>query len=304
MIQLNQVRCFVTVAKELHFGRAAERLHMTQPPLSRQIQQLEQALGVLLMERDRRHVKLTPAGLAFLAEAEHLLEVAQTASAAARRAMSGETGLAILGYVPGISCTLLPPLMASISTRFPDVNVDLRELSTSEQIDALRNRRIDLGLMRMPGDTGDFDSALLMREPFIAALPAKHALARQKKITLQKLHHEPMVMYHPAQGGYFYELLVHVFKSAHVTPRYVQYARQTHSLLGLVRAGMGIALLPASSSVLSVPGVVYRPVALPEHAVSEIHLVWRKSESHNQPVIHALCEHILSSSLSDSSLRK
>lgn len=293
MIQINQVRCFVAVARELHFGRAAERLHMTQSPLSRQIQQLEHVLGVLLLERDHRQVRLTAAGKAFLPEADHLLQVAETASMTARRATTGHVGTVSLGYVPGISCTLLPPLVAAISRDFPDVGIDLRELSTHHQMDALRTDRLDLGLVRMPWAAGDFETQCLVREPFIAALPEGHALATREKLLIADLHRQPMLMFHPAQGGYFYELLVRLFESEKVSPRYMQYARQAYSMLGLVSAGMGLALMPASNARLGLAGVVFRPIELPPQAVAELHLIWRKVDPLDGPAVEALRLRIL-----------
>jgi len=298
MLQLNQVRCFVVLARELHFGRAAERLHMTQPPLSRQIQQLEHALGVPLFERNRRQVKLTAAGAAFLPQAEHLLQAADTAALTANRAMQGRLGAVAMGYVPGASCSLLPPLVAEITQALPDVQLDLRELSTNEQIDALRSRSIELGLIRMPFDSGEFATACVLREPFIAAVPQGHALAAKDALQTADLHRMPMVMFHPAQGGYFYELLVRVFHSVGVAPRYVQYVRQTHSLLGLVSGGLGIAVLPASTRRLSLPGVVFRPIELPAHAIAELHVVWRRGEETSRPAMEAVRQLVLAHSFS------
>lgn len=292
MLQLNQLRCFVAVARELHFGRAAERLHMTQPPLSRQIQQLEHALGVSLLERNHRQVRLTPAGKAFLPEADHLLQMAETASLTARRATTGQVGTVRLGYVPGISCTLLPPMVASISRDFPDVNLDLRELSTHHQMDELRADRLDLGLVRLPWASGGFESCCLVREKFIAALPADHGLARRERLCIEDLHQQPMLMFHPAQGGYFYELLVRLFEARRVSPRYMQYARQTYSMLGLVSAGMGLALMPESNARLALAGVVFRPIELPEPVVAELHLIWRPLGSLDSPAIDALRAHL------------
>ncbi|VTU33143.1 Hca operon transcriptional activator [Variovorax sp. PBS-H4] len=293
MIQFSQVRCFVAVAQELHFGRAAKRLHMTQPPLSRQIQQLEHALGVVLLERDRRQVRLTAAGRAFLPEADHLMRVAEAASLTAQRATSGTVGSVRLGYVPGISCTLLPPLVAALSRDFPDVDTDLRELSTHEQVDALRSDRLDLGLVRMPWARGEFDTCCLVREAFIAAVPAGHLLASRERLSIGDLHRQPMLMFHPAQGGYFYELLVRLFESEGVSPRYLQYARQAYSMIGLVSAGMGVALMPTSNAMLGLPGVVFLPIDLPTAPVAELHLIWRKIDPVDAPAVEAIRTRIL-----------
>jgi DNA-binding transcriptional LysR family regulator len=285
MFQFSQIRCFVALATELHFGRAAQRLNMTQPPLSRQLQQLEHALGVRLLERSPHAVRLTPAGQAFLPEAQRLMEVAQSAALAARRAEAGEEGSIALGYVAGASFSVLPQLVAGTSAQLPRVQIVLRDMSSSEQLEALRTGRIDVGIVRPPVSWPDFDSVTLLREPFVAAVPAKHPLARRRRLRLQDLHGQDLVMYEPGQGGRMYELLTSVFHAAGVTPRYVQYVRQTYCMLGLVASGVGLALLQRSAGGLAMDGAVMRPIALPEHAVSELCLVWRRRDVEEKPVI-------------------
>lgn len=285
MLQFSQIRCFVALATELHFGRAAQRLNMTQPPLSRQLQQLEHALGVRLLERGPHAVRLTPAGQAFLPEAQRLLEVAQSAALAARRAETGEEGAIALGYVAGASFSVLPRIVAEAAAQLPRVQIVLRDLSSSEQLEALRTGRIDVGIVRPPVASPDLDSATLLREPFVVALPAKHPLAARRRLRLQDLDAQPLVMYEPGQGGRMYELLTSVFHAAGVTPRYVQYVRQTYCMLGLVASGVGLALLQQSAGCLSMEGTVMRPITLPEHAVSEMCLVWRRKDSEEKPVV-------------------
>jgi DNA-binding transcriptional LysR family regulator len=285
MFQLNQIRCFVAIATELHFGRAAQRLNMTQPPLSRQLQQLEHALGLRLLERGPHAVRLTPAGQAFLPEAQRLLEMAQSAALAARRAETGEEGAIALGYVAGASFSVLPQLVSEASGRLPRVQIVLRDMSSAEQLEALRTGRIDAGIVRPPVALPDVDSLSLLREPFVAALPAAHRLAEREALRLGDLEGEDLVMYEPGQGGRMYELLTSVFHTAGVTPRYVQYVRQTYCMLGLVASGVGLALLQRSATRLSMQGAVMRPIALPEHAVSELCLVWRRKDAEEKPVV-------------------
>ncbi|WP_198320798.1 LysR family transcriptional regulator [Azohydromonas aeria] len=290
MFQFSQIRCFVALATELHFGRAAQRLNMTQPPLSRQLQQLEHALGVRLLERGPHVVRLTPAGQAFLPEAQRLLEVAQSAALAARRAESGEEGNIALGYVAGASFTLLPRIVAAAAAQLPRVQIVLRDMSSSEQLEALRTGRIDVGIVRPPVALPDLDSTTLLREPFVVALPAGHALATRRRLQLRHLDGQPLVMYEPGQGGRMYELLTSVFHAAGVTPRYVQYVRQTYCMLGLVASGIGLALLQRSAGCLSMEGTVMRPIALPAHAVSEMCLVWRRKDVEEKPVVARFTE--------------
>ena len=300
MFQLTQIRCFVVVANELHFGRAAVRLHMTQPPLSRQIQQLEAALGVLLFERTQRSVHLTPAGKAFLPEAEYLLQVSQSAAAVARNAAKGEAGTVALGYVAGASFSFMPRMLAAANAQLPGLNIVLRDLSTAEQFEALRSGRLDVGITRSPADHTDLRSASVMREPFVAALPAGHALTAKRRLTIQDLHRQDLIMYEPGQGGSMYELLSAAFHAAGVAPRYVQHVRQTYSLMGLVGSGIGVALIQASAARLRMPGVVVRPIGLPATAMSELHLAWRAADEAGNPAVERFRQAVLAEALRDS----
>ncbi len=285
MFQLSQIRCFVVLANELHFGRAAVRLHMTQPPLSRQIQQLEAELNVQLFERTQRSVHLTPAGKAFLPEAEYLLEVSQSAASVARRAAAGEAGTVSLGYVSGASFSFMPRIVAAATAQLPGLAIVLRDMSTAEQFEALRSGRLDAGIVRAPADHADLRSASVLREPFVAMLPAAHPLAARQRLTMADLHRQDLIMYEPGQGGLMYELLTAAFHTEQVVPRYVQHVRQTYSLMGLVGSGLGLALVQASAARLSMPGVVVRPIALPADAVSELHLAWRARDEVDNPAV-------------------
>jgi DNA-binding transcriptional LysR family regulator len=288
MFQFSQLRCFSVLAAELHFGRAAVRLNMTQPPLSRQIQQLEHAVGARLFERGPHAVRLTAAGLAFLPEAERLIDAAHAAALTARRAMTGELGTVVLGYVAGASFSVLPRIVACAAVQLPDLQIVLRDMSSSEQLEALRSRRIDVGVVRPPVADRDVASLRLLREPFVAVVPQAHPLAARDRLAVADLQGQALVMYEPGQGGRMHELLSSVFHTAGVVPRVVQQVRQTYSLLGLVASGLGLALLPRSATVLSMPGAVMRPIDLPDHAVSELALVWRRADAEERPAIARL----------------
>ncbi|APW39937.1 hypothetical protein RD110_24285 [Rhodoferax koreense] len=293
MFQLSQIRCFVVLANELHFGRAAVRLHMTQPPLSRQIQQLEAALGVQLLERTQRNVQLTPAGKAFLPEAEYLMQLSQSAASVARRAAQGEAGTVRLGYVAGASFGFMPRIVAAANKQLPGLDIVLRDLSTTEQFEALRSGRLDVGITRSPADHADLRSASVLREPFVAALPAAHPLAARRKLAIEALHGQDLIMYEPGQGGSMYELLTAAFHAARVAPRYVQHVRQTYCLMGLVGSGIGIALIQASAARLRMPGVAVRPIGLPAAAVSEFHLAWRAADEAANPAVERFRQLVL-----------
>ena len=282
MFELAQIRCFVTVAEELHFGRAAARLHMTQPPLSRQIQMLEHTLEVTLFERTSRLVRLTPAGSSFLPEAKRLLRAAEEAAAIAKRTASGEAGLLKIGFTAASAHSYLPALLNACRTRLPAIELFLREMVTSEQIEALETGQLDLGLVRPPVARAEFDSMRVLCEPLAAALPRGHRLTRARTVAIKDFDGEAFVMYSPFESRYFYDLLVTQFARARILPRYVQHLSQIHSILSLVRAGLGAALVPASAAHLRLKDVVMRPVRLRPSKPVELYLVWRRGRQSPQ----------------------
>ncbi|RMX05911.1 LysR family transcriptional regulator [Corticibacter populi] len=288
MFQLSQLRCFVEVAAELHFGRAAERLNMTQPPLSRQIRQLEHALGTALLERTRRSVRLTAAGQAFLPEAQDILHRCAAAAGKARRAVQGEAGRVVLGYSAGANFDFLPRAVAAAQHQLPNVDLELREMVTVEQLEALRGGRIDLGLIRLPADLHGLEMRCVMREPMRLVLPRAHPLARRRRLQLQDLHGEPFIMYSAGDGRYFHEMLQALFHEAGVTPRFIQHVRHTHSMLALANAGIGLALVPASTALLRLNNLVVRDLALPDHVRGEMHMVWRRREAIANPSLERM----------------
>ena len=207
MFDLNQLRSFIAVATELNFRRAASRLNMTQPPLTRQIQLLEHQLGVLLLERTKRLVRLTPAGRAFLPEAESLLQRAQIAALAARRVARGDAGAVAIGFVGGASYALLPRIVNAARVQLPDVDLILKEMNTFEELEALASRRIDAGIIRPIVERRAFEARCVVSEPFILAMPSNHSLTRKRGLSLSMLDGEPVIMYSPSDWQPFYELL-------------------------------------------------------------------------------------------------
>jgi DNA-binding transcriptional LysR family regulator len=278
MFELSQLRCFVAAAEELHFGRAAERLNMTQPPLSRQIQLLERIVGVPLLERTSRIVRLTPAGRTFLPEARRILRLAESATVATRRIASGEAGAVTIGFTAAAGYSFLPQLITAARLRLPGVDLVLREMVTADQLEALASQRIDVGLLRPPVHR-DFDSVCVVREPLLAALPAGHALAAAADapaLTLGDFDRQPFVMYSPYEARYFYDLVAAAFGTAGLAPRYAQHISQIHSILALVRAGLGAALVPEAAANLRFEGVVFRPVRMQPERPVELFLAWRE----------------------------
>jgi DNA-binding transcriptional LysR family regulator len=292
--ELRQLRYFIAVAEELHFGRAAARLHMTQPPLSQTIQALEAALGTPLFARTNRSVALTPAGHALLPEARRLLQQTAALPGLAQRAAAGETGRLSLAFVSTADYSVLPPVLSQFRTAFPQVLIELREATSDLQQDDLLEDRIDAGLLIPPlSDKArvTLDYQPVLTEPLIAALP--HCLpqarlgAGRRPLSLKNLQDLPLIIFprHIAPG--LHDAILACFHEAGLTPRIAQEAIQMQTIVGLVSAGMGIALVPQSVSNLRRPGVEYRPLAGKVPTV-ETGLAWRRNN--RSPVLRAFLE--------------
>lgn len=276
MFELSQLRCFVAVAEELHFGRAALRLNMTQPPLSRQIQLLERILGVVLLDRTSRSVRLTPAGRSFLIEARRILRLAESASLATRRIASGEAGRVAIGFTAASGYSFLPKLVELARERLPSVDLALREMVTGEQIEALLTGRIDLGLIRPPLNRPEFDKLRVMTEPLVAALPSGDPRLDKAVVSLADFDALPMIMYAPEGAGYFHGMLSSMFDAAGVSPQQVQHMSQIHSILALVHARIGAAVVPEAAMRLQFDGVEFRPLDITPARPVELFVAWRR----------------------------
>ncbi|CAN7376247.1 LysR substrate-binding domain-containing protein [Bosea sp. LjRoot90] len=289
MFELSQLRCFVAVAEELHFGRAAVRLNMTQPPLSRQIQILERILDVVLLERSNRTVKLTPAGESFLAEARHLLKLAESAALLAKRVANGKAGSINIGFTATSAYSYVPELVAACRRELPDVEVSLKEMVSGDQLKRLDSGEIDIGLLRPPIPRNGLSAFRVTAEPLIAAVNAGHALARSETIAIEDLAAEPFIMYAPYEARYFHDLLVELFSRAGLVPNYVQHLAQIHSILAMVHSGVGVALVPQAAMNLRFSGVVLRPVNLPKQRPAELFFVSREDNDNPLlPIVAAL----------------
>lgn len=276
---LEQLRGFAAVADELHFGRAAARLKMTQPPLSRQIQKLERAVGAQLLERDNRRVQLTTAGQVFLVEARRLLSLADSAPEVARRVSSGSSGVVRIGFTAASTYGTLGRLLNVLARALPDVGLDLAEMVTREQVAGLLNGEVDLGLARPPFDEEAFGSRLLHREAMLVAAPVGHRLLELgRPVEAADLATEPVIMHSPTQARYFYDLVVGVVPA--VSQNTVHTVSQVLTMLWLVAAGRGVAFVPESAARLPIAGVgfVHLHTAAPQPA--ELHLLWAR-ESKN-----------------------
>ncbi|WP_201783691.1 LysR family transcriptional regulator [Pseudomonas sp. Leaf127] len=273
-MELHQLRCFVMVAEELHFGRAAQRLFMTQPPLSRQIQLLERSLGVQLLDRNNRQVRLTVAGRQFLRDAQHLLAYTEQASDSARRLASGEAGQLVLGFTAVSGYNLIPELLSQAGQALPDIGFELHEMVSSDQTEALAANMIDIGFVRSADPRQGWSYQLASREPLMVVMPTGHPLAERAQLSVSDLVHHPFIMYSAKEGRYFYDCIVGLFATAGVSPRYLYYLKQTHSILGLVRAGLGIAIVPASGRELYMGHLQFRPLA-DASPTADMYMVYR-----------------------------
>jgi DNA-binding transcriptional LysR family regulator len=291
MFELTQLRCFVALAEELHFGRAAARLNMTQPPLSRQLQQLEHVLGAELVQRSSRFVRLTAAGKALLVDARSILRASDEAALTVRKVAQGDGGIVTLGFIPAASYSLLPRLVASIAAEMPDVQLVLKEMVTAAQAEALAMGSIDVGILRMPIDRRGLEAVTVNREPFVVAVPAGRPFAGGRSLTAKDLDRAPLIMYAPIESRYHHDLIASMFRVSGIVPNFVQYAREIHTMLALVSAGIGVALVPEAAGNIAFKGVELKPIALTPKIWSELTLVWRKRGEN--PALRVLTEEVL-----------
>lgn len=289
MFELSQLRCFVATAEELHFGRAAARLNMTQPPLSRQVQLLERILGVTLLERTSRSVRLTAAGRTFLIEARRILRLSESAALATRRVASGDAGRIAVGFTAASGYSFLPHLLNLAQNQLVNIELTLREMVTGEQVEALLTGRIDVGLLRPPVHRMEFNKAQVMAEPLVAALPASDPRLDRAKLQLSDFDGQPLIMYSPEGAGYFHDMLAAMFDEADVSPVFVQHMSQIHSMLALVHAGIGAAIVPRAATRLHFEGVEFRDLETEPADPVELLMVWRKdNENPSVPSMLAL----------------
>lgn len=278
-MDLRHLRYFVAVAEELNFTRAAERLHIAQPPLSIQIRALEDELKVRLFERDKRRVFLTQAGRHFLDRARAILESVDAARLEARNAAHGELGRLAIGYTASsMLSSALPMAIQRFRQAHPQVVLTLHEMTSLDQLDAVHRRALDIGILRRPDV--EIPPGIVVdewyRSPLIAALPRGHALG-SGPLHVADLRDEPLVTYPREAGIGLYWTVLALCAEAGFRPRLAQAAREASTLIGLVAAGVGIALVPADTRCIQLEGVVYQPV-LDKSAVSSLHLTCRSGD--------------------------
>src|SRR5580704_15973695 len=278
MFTLAQLASFVAVAEELHFGRAAARLHLTQPPLSRQIKLLEQEVGVTLLDRTGRMVKVTPAGRVFLAEARRILRLAEESSLAVRRIPTGAGGTLAVGFTAVSVHGYVRSFLRRIVAELPHVDLVLRELVTADQVEAIASGDIDLGFVRPPVIRAGLQSRVVQAERLLLAAPADDPFAtRGRAADVADLDGRALVMYSPVESRYFYELVLGLTVRAQVRPRYGQYVSQVHTMLALVQAGIGLAIVPESATALHPDGVAFIDLADTSSPAVELAATWREN---------------------------
>ncbi|WP_414578747.1 LysR family transcriptional regulator [Anabaena sp. CCY 9402-a] len=276
-MELRHLRYFIAVAEELHFSKAAERLHISQPPLSQQIQQLEVELGVKLFHRKtKRQVQLTEAGKVFLQEAYQLLAQLETAVALTQRAGRGKTGQIRIGFTSLVIYDLLPLILRQFREQFLEVELVLLELTTSQQEQALRDSRIDVGFAHPPLEDDTLSYKCIHRETLMVALSSTHSLAQQEYISVRSLLNEPLIMFPRYLAPGLYDRIMSLFQQGNFSPNISQEAIQMQTIIGLVSAGMGVAIAPSSLQNLQRSGVAYRPI-LDKVPVIETAVIWQQN---------------------------
>lgn len=273
-IELRHLRYFIAVAEELHFGRAAQRLHISQPPLSQQIMQLEAETGAQLFNRTNRSVQLTPAGQQFLQDARAILLQVDQATQRAARLHRGEEGELRIGFTSSAAFIgVMSDALYLFRQRWPSVHVQMQEINTRQQLAPLHEGKLDLGVMRNTPLPADLHHQLLLREPLCAVVHKAHPLAAAERISLQALAREPFVFFDPQVGTALYSEILDLLQRYQIRPYITQEVGEAMTILGLVATGLGVSILPASFSHARLANVVWLPLEEPD-ALSEMWLVW------------------------------
>jgi DNA-binding transcriptional LysR family regulator len=276
-MELRHLRYFVAVAEELHFSKAAEKLHIAQPPLSQQIQQLEAELGVKLFHRKtKRQVQLTEAGKVFLQEVDRLLVQLETAVELTQRIGRGQTGQLRIGFTSLAIYDLLPLILQQFREQFLEVELVLRELTTSQQEQALKDSLIHVGFAHPPLEDDTLSYQCIHRETLVVALSSTHSLTQQERICVRSLKDEPLIVFPRYLAPGLYDRIMSLFGQVNVQPNIIQEAIQMQTIIGLVSARMGVAITPSSLQNLQRSGVVYRPL-LEDVPIIETAVIWQQS---------------------------
>ncbi|WP_076999626.1 LysR family transcriptional regulator [Variovorax sp. KK3] len=273
-MELRHLRYFVVLAEELHFGRAARRLSISQPPLSVAIRQLEDAVGARLFERNSKEVRLTPAGETLQASASRLLRQAEEAALEARDVGRGAAGRLRIGFVGAMLYRGLPQALAKFQAQHPAVRITLAEFNSGVQIAELLHDRLDLGFVHTSRMPAELSHRLLLSEPFVACLPAGHRLARRRAVALASLKGEPFVLFSRDASPDYHERILGICAGAGFHPEVRHEVRHWLSVVSLVSQGMGVALVPSALQNAALRGAVFRPLE-GDAARSDAYAIWR-----------------------------
>jgi DNA-binding transcriptional LysR family regulator len=273
-MEFRHLRCFLMLAEELHFGRAAQRLAMTQPPLSLNIRQLEESIGARLFDRDSKGVRLTAAGLAFRDAAKSLMARADEARRLARDVDAGSVGRLRVGFVGSVLFGGLPQWLARFQVEQPRIEVALSELNSQEQVDALMRDELDLGFVHTPRVPAEVHAQLLHEDPFVCCLPAAHPLARRRKLPLTALRDEPFVMFSRRASPDYFARILAMCNEFGFQPHVRHEVRHWLSVVSVVGQGMGVAVVPAPLQRSGMAGAVFRPLA-DDVRPSPVYAVWK-----------------------------
>ena len=278
-MEFRHLRCFIILAEELHFTRAAQRLHIAQPHLSQEIRRLERDVGAALFRRNKRNVALTDAGRAFLVKAVEIVRATEDAKRIAQRTAAGATGRLVVGFAGSAGYELLPAAVRAFRSQWPDVELELRELATSRQLDLLRKKQLHVGLLRkLIAEDSLISSRIVKREALIVALPKDHPLATRKSIPISALSQEPWIVFDRTPAPGMFGDLMAACEEAGFAPIIAQEAGEIPTMINLVSSGLGIAMLPESVTVLRRSGVVYRSLTGTTQ-VSHLVVAWVPDET-------------------------
>ena len=280
-MELRHLRYFVAVAEELNFTRAAERLYIAQPPLSTQIRNLEEELGVQLLERDKRSVHLTQGGRHFLERARTILASVESAKEEVRSAASGEIGKLSVGFsASSILTWVFPAALRRFQAEHPSVELRMQEMTSTYQLDGIHQRTLDLGVVRKANI--HLPLGVAMEEwyaaPLIAAMPETHVLTKGKGIAMSELKNVPLIVYPKDAGHGLYWKVLSLCAEASFRPRVMHEARDAATMIGLVAAGFGVAILPSDMQCIKHDGVVYSNI-LDQGTVSSMYLAYRDEDA-------------------------
>ena len=294
-MEIKHLRAFVTLAQELHFGRAAQRLAIVQPALSAQIRLLEEELGVRLLDRNRHSVALTEVGKIFLPEAQATLRQAAHAADLARASGRGEIGCLRLGFVSSVLPEFLPGLLRSLHQRFPRIELELKDMPGPDQIKALRSNQLDFGLLRLPTTSASMQTREVLRESLVVALPANHALASCASLQPSSLDKLPLFVLARRYAPGFYDQLMQALNNCAIQLEIASELGEFTTMLALVSAGMGVGLLPANAARALPPEVIAKPLQLKDYrAVTG--LAWTAIDTPLKANLYALIDERLKSS--------